>query len=297
MTRDRRARGIAVAPHSVTTRTHLGDVAHTDSGSGPVLLALHGAMGGADQSWLLGQALWRDAATRRVIGVARPGYPGTALSLGETPEAQADLYAALLDSLGIDRAILAAVSAGGPSALQFALRFPQRCRGLILVSAATGTLDGDHALKRLRAMERLTRMPGLGTVLAWLAGRDPEAAARRAILDPDLLARTLEDAEAGPLLRGLGATTRSKLKDRLPGSLNDTLCFEALPPFPYELLTVPVLVLHGSADRVVPYAHAEAAAGAAQAQLVPLESGDHVALFTHLGEVREAVARFETALD
>jgi pimeloyl-ACP methyl ester carboxylesterase len=146
-------------------------------------------------------------------------------------------------------------------------------------------------------MERLTRVPGVGTVLAWLAGRDPEAAARRAILDPDLLARTLADAEAGPLLRGLGATTRSKLKHRLPGSLNDTLRFEALPPFPYKLLTMPVLIMHGTADRAVPYAHAEAAAGAARAQLVPLEGGDHVALFTHLGEVREAVARFETALD
>ena len=181
MTQDQPARGIAVAPHAVTTRTRLGDVAHTDTGSGPVLLALHGAMGGADQSWLLGQALWRDPGAHRVIGMARPGYPGTALSLGETPEAQADLYAALLDALGIDHVLVAAVSAGGPSALQFALRHPGRCRGLILVSAATGTLDGDYALKRLRAMGRLTRAPGLTPVLGWLAGRDPEAAARRAI--------------------------------------------------------------------------------------------------------------------
>lgn len=297
MTGDQRARGIAVAPHPITTRTRLGDVAHTDTGFGPVLLALHGAMGGTDQSWLLGQALWRDAGTHRVIGVARPGYPGTPLSIAETPEAQADLYAALLDAMSIERALVAAVSAGGPSALQFALRHPKRCRGLILVSAATGTLDGSHALTRLRAMERLTRVPGLAPVLGWLAGRDPEASARRAILDPDLLARTLAHPEAGPLLRGLGTTTRANLKHRLPGSLNDTQRFQSLPPFPYALLEVPVLVMHGTSDRVVSDAHAKAVAAATRARLVLLEGGDHVALFTHLGEVREAVAAFETTLD
>jgi len=290
-------RGIAVAPGSITTRTRRGDVAHTDTGSGPMLLALHGAMGGADQSWLLGQALWRESGVHRVIGVARPGYPGTALHRNETPEAQADLYAALLDALVIERALVAAVSAGGPSALQFAMRHPKRCRGVVLISAATGRLAGDYALKRLRAMQRLTRVPGLAPVLGWLAGRDPAAAARRAILDPDLLARTLAHAEAGPLLLGLGAATRANLKQRLPGSLNDTLHFAALPPFPYEKLQVPVLVMHGTADRVVPYTHAEAVTGAARASIVPLEDGDHVALFTHIDEVRAAVAEFETTLD
>jgi len=41
----------------------------------------------------------------RVIAVSRPGYLGTPLADGETPEAQADLYAALLDTLGIARAV------------------------------------------------------------------------------------------------------------------------------------------------------------------------------------------------
>jgi pimeloyl-ACP methyl ester carboxylesterase len=287
---------VAMAPRPITTRTRLGDVAHTDTGSGPVLLALHGAMGGADQSWLLGQALYRDADAHRVIGVARPGYPGTAQELGETPEAQADLYAALLDALGIERAVVAAVSAGGPSAIAFALRHPDRCRGLILVSAATGPLDGAHALERLHKMERLTRVPGLSAVLGWLAGRDPEASARRAILDPELLAKTLAHPDAGPLLRGLGATTRDKLKQRLPGSLNDTTRYQSLPPFPFAQLAVPVLAMHGTVDRVVPLSHAEALAAAPRSRVIALAGGDHVALFSHLDEVRAAVAEFETTL-
>ena len=67
---------IAMAPRPVVTRTARGEVTHTDTGSGPALLALHGAMGGADQSWLLAEALFADGGAHRTIGVARPGYPG-----------------------------------------------------------------------------------------------------------------------------------------------------------------------------------------------------------------------------
>ena len=53
-----------------------------------------------------------------------------------TPSAQADLYASLLDELKIQKVSIVGFSAGGPSALQFALRHPHRCSSLILLSAA-----------------------------------------------------------------------------------------------------------------------------------------------------------------
>jgi pimeloyl-ACP methyl ester carboxylesterase len=286
----------AVAPRPIATITARGALSHTDTGHGPALLALHGGMGGADQSWLLGRAVLAEPDAHRVIGLARPGYPGTPLALGESPGEQADLYPALLDALGIDRAVVAAVSAGGPSALEFALRHPDRCRGLILVSAATGRLEADRVLARLGTLQRLLRVPGMSAVLAWRAARDPEASARRSILDPDLRARTLAHPDAGPLIRGLGAMAAQQLRARLPGTLNDTLRYGDLPPFPFERLTVPLLILHGTADRVVPFAHAEAAATASLAKLVPLPDGDHVALFTHLELVRPAVTAFLSGL-
>lgn len=150
----------AVPPTPITTQTTAGPVEHTDSGTGPVLLPLHGGLGGYDQSWLLARALLRNMADRRVLGLSRPGYLGTAQSLGRTPEAQADLYSNLLDALGIERALVAAVSAGGPSAIQFALRHPDRCAGLILVSTATGPLEtAADFLARLRKMAWISRVP------------------------------------------------------------------------------------------------------------------------------------------
>jgi pimeloyl-ACP methyl ester carboxylesterase len=48
---------------------------------------------------------------------------------------QADIIAELMDSLGIGKAFIMGSSAGGSSTIQFALRHPERCRGVILVSA------------------------------------------------------------------------------------------------------------------------------------------------------------------
>lgn len=93
-----------------TMQTPLGAVEYGEFGEGPVVLALHGAMGGFDQSAILARTIL--SGQHRVIAVSRPGYLATPLSSGETPEAQADLLAALLDALAIERASVIAISGG-----------------------------------------------------------------------------------------------------------------------------------------------------------------------------------------
>jgi len=56
--------------------------------------------------------------------------------------AQADAYAALLDRLGIDALHVTAISSGATSALQFALRHPDRVKRLAVIS---GNLPGGAA--------------------------------------------------------------------------------------------------------------------------------------------------------
>ena len=73
----------------------------------------------------------------RFIAVSRPGYLRTPAEVGKTPEEQADAFAALLDALKVDKAIMTGISAGGPPSMQFALRHPDRCAALLLVSAVT----------------------------------------------------------------------------------------------------------------------------------------------------------------
>jgi pimeloyl-ACP methyl ester carboxylesterase len=287
------AGGYAVTPAAITTPTALGPIEHTDSGTGRALLALHGGMGGYDQSWLLARALLGDRPGFRTLGLSRPGYLGTAQSHGRTPEAQADLYASLLDTLGIERSLVAAVSAGGPSAIQFALRHPDRCEGLILVSAATGPLEtAAEFLTRLRKMRWISCIPGLLPLLRRRAMRDPLASARRSITDPDLAARTLAHPAAGPLLLAVLSSTFSHTARRLPGTIVDTRHYQAMPAPPCERLAVPVLAIHGDADPVVPMSHARRVLAAPRATALILPGGGHMALFSHLDDIRAAVDDF-----
>lgn len=289
----------AIAPAPMITRAAAGRIEHTDSGgAAPVLLTLHGGMGGCDQSWLLARALASDLAAFRVIAVSRPGYLGTPLEVGRSPEAQADAIAALLDALAIPKALVAAVSAGGPTALQFALRHPDRCTGLVMVSAASGPLVvPEYIASRLATMRLLGRLPGFAALLASRARRNPRAAARRSIEDPALLDSTLAHPQAGPLIRVMMASVFDRLTRRVPGTIADIKAYDSMEPFPFERLRTRVLVIHGVADRIVPVAHARAVSSRTPgARNVEIAGGDHVTLFTHLEAVRAAFSAFAEAV-
>lgn len=261
-------------------------------GDGPAVIALHGGMGGFDQSLLLARAL--GIAGCRVLVVSRPGYLGTPMLPGRGQEDQADLYAALLDTLAIERTAVIAVSAGGPSALHFALRHADRCRGLIMVSTCTGQLAiPPEVQRRLPILKIAARVPPLLALLRWATRRNPENAARRAIADDAVRARTLSHPEAGPMLFKLQTSTFERLAERLPGTLSDMAQFEHLPALPFADVQVPILAIHGTGDRVVPFAHARALASLApRCDLMAIEGGEHVSLVTHLDAVRERVRAF-----
>ena len=70
-------------------------------------------------------------------------------------EVQAALYAALLDHLGIDRAVVVAGSAGEPTAIQFAHHYPERCVALVLVSAITMSIAADKEVPNTRMIRAI----------------------------------------------------------------------------------------------------------------------------------------------
>ena len=287
------ARSPARRPPSSIVQTRLGAIEYASYGDGLPVLALHGGMGGYDQSLLLADsAIGIDGF--RVVAVSRPGYLRTPPADLRSPPMQADLCAALLDALGIERAAVIAVSAGGPCALHLALRHPDRCAGLVMVSACTGRLAMPPELsRRIAVMRVLARIPFLLAMMRRRVMRNPDAAARRAIPDPDLRARTLRHAQGGPLMTELLTSTLDRLGQRLPGTLNDIAQFQTVETFPFVRIAAPVLVIYGTADRAVPFAHAEIlAATAPRAKLFSVAGGEHVTLFTHLDEVRARVATF-----
>ncbi|MCC6994621.1 MAG: alpha/beta fold hydrolase [Deltaproteobacteria bacterium] len=278
------------SPLPVSISTARGLVEYASAGQGPTVLALHGAMGGWDQSMILARTL--DLTRFRAVALSRPGYLGTALAAGRSADQQADLYAATLDALGLERVAVLAVSGGGPSALRFALRHPARCWALVLVSSIGEPMRGRLPLSARLAMW-LGRQAWFAERLRRRLARDPEAPARRAILDPALRARTLDDPEAGPLFRALLASTTERLPLRIEGTRQDVRAGRAPAP-PLEDVRVPTLVVHGTADRTVPFARHGAALARRipGAELLALEGGEHVALFTHRALIKPRMDAF-----
>ena len=131
----------ALLAGSTLAWTERGPVEYATAGEGAPLLVAHGTPGGYDQALVIADLL---AGLRvRVVAPSRPGYLRTPLMAGRTFEEQADLFAALLDHLGLDRVILLGASGGGPSAVQFALRYPARVTCLVLWEAVTARMPLD----------------------------------------------------------------------------------------------------------------------------------------------------------
>ena len=271
-------------------RTPRGNLEYVDTGEGPAVLALHGVMGGWDQSMILARTVGAPAC--RTLALSRPGYLGTPLEGARSPEEQADLYTDLLDTLGIPQVAVLAISGGGPSALHFALRHPGRCWGLVLVSTVAGPLAGRLPLS-FHIITALARWPGFATRLRRRLERDPEAAARRSIRDPEARARMLADPEVSTLYRALRSSIADRIAMRLPGTKNDLVATRRRN-YPLEEIRVPTLVVHGTKDRVVPFEQhgAVLARRIPGAEFLSINDGEHVSLFTHRGEIQARVARF-----
>ncbi len=271
-------------------KTALGLVEYAEIGEGPVVVALHGAMGGYDQSLILAQTVGN--ANYRYLAVTRPGYLGTPLSSGKSSEQQGDLIAALLDTLNIGKAGVMAVSGGGPGALQFALRHPARCAGLVLVSTCAGKVDNRIPFS-FKIMKPLAHWPWIAKMFRKKAERNLEAVARRSIRDPEILAHTIHDADTWPLFATLLLSTFDRMGQRLDGTENDIQITRATT-YPLEKLNVPVLIVHGTLDPLLPFAvHAKMFANRLpNAELLAVTGGEHVAIFTHRNQVKAKVEDF-----
>lgn len=113
-----------------------GSIQYRTSGDGPAVLISHGITGGVDQAESI-VTRWRNLRPDyRFIYVSRFGYLESALPQHATVRMQAAAYRQLLDHLGINRVFVVGNSAGGPSAMWFAIEYPQRTNGLILISSA-----------------------------------------------------------------------------------------------------------------------------------------------------------------
>ena len=259
------------------------------------IVAIHGAMGGYEQSDILGRAV--GPVNYNYIAISRPGYLQTPLSGRETPEAQADLIGALLDTLGLDRVILLAISGGGYSALTFALRHPERCRALLLCST-TGGKNSVPVPPAFYIMRLAAHIPKFAEFMKKRFDKNVEKSLRRSVPHDDIVEQMLKNEQIMSLYRELTYSTLDRMAKRIPGTINDIRITQKTE-YPLEQITAPALVIHGNEDPVVPFEEhgKKLAERLPNSTLYQADRGGHMAIFTHNGQVRRAIEDFLKAND
>lgn len=253
-------------------RTARGRVEVAVAGSGPTLLVVHGMPG----DWRQARTLVDDLApVAQVVLVTRPGYGRTPLRSGRTPVDQAALYAALLDELGVQGAVVLGISGGGPSSYAFAALHADRCDGLVLACPVRSDV-----IVAPVAMRRLAAVPGVWSSLATVArSLDAWRRWRGRPLQPDLSALTEAEQEllADPYVLEAAEVFEAERTRTIRGRglRNDTRRLGDPSP-PWSGAEVPAVVLHGDLDAIVPLENGEAHAAAIPgARLVVLPGLGH----------------------
>lgn len=276
-------------PNRLIQTSH-GPLEYAVLGEGLPLVVMHGSGGGVRQGLLMRYLL--DTRRIQIIALSRPGYWGTPLETAPEIEQQADRLVELLDALRTETAAVLGLSAGGPPAVHFAVRHPERCLGLVLLSALLPPPNA-RLTRMIRAMPVMFRVLGFSD---WPL-RVSIALIRRVILPLMglLNIRRLAQDETRRMISELfeGMVPASAWR---AGTLNDHVRL-GTTPLAFEACRVPTLIVHGTADSGAAYEPARAAADAVSgARLVSIEGGSHGIFATHYQEVGAEIEAFLLSL-
>jgi pimeloyl-ACP methyl ester carboxylesterase len=229
----------------------------------------------------------------RIIAMSRFGYLRTPLPVDASAAAQADAHACLLDALAIDRVAIFGASAGAPSSMQFALRYPQRCSALVLLVPAA-YVPRPGAAPSLRTPPRtlfLFDTALKSDFLFWAILKFARATAIRSILGtpPALVGKASADerARADEVLSHI-----LPVAPRRPGLINDAAVTSTLPRYELERIQAPTLCISVADDLYGTFEPARySAEHIPHARFVGYPSGGHICV-GHEQEITDAVVAF-----
>lgn len=270
-------------PSEVINTTH-GRIEYVISGKGLPIVVSHGITGGVDQG--LGMAKSFLGEGLQVIAVSRYGYLNTPLPDDPLPTRQADAYAELLDELNIKKAVVFGNSAGGPSAILFAIQYPERCSALILVAS---TVPGEVPLPPKPIMRVVFGSDFIYYAICTLfKSRMISMVGVSEKMQGQLSKESRDYIYENILLGGLPISSRT------PGVLNDMYVSnpDINSGYEFEKISVPTLMVHAIDDPLIPVAWARAVAERIpNSVFVEIKGGGHIFLNKEL-EVESAIKDF-----
>ncbi len=267
--------------NSQVIETTLGPIEYAIVGSGPVIVGIHGTPGGYDQTICLAEDLARHHF--ELIGWSRPGYLRTPLSTGKTVEEQADCLYALLDKLKIDKIALLALSGGGPCAIKFALKYPEKLWAIVFESTVSLPLSVNFSLKMRFFLTDFGQW-----LYHLLIHYFPTYALKQFFfnesrLNKEKIKEKVQKILANPQKMDFFEKliqTVSPISMRRNGWKNDMKNFLNLENFPLEDILCPTLLVHGLFDKEVPFYHSKHMADRIKySTLIEMEEG-HILNFS-----------------
>lgn len=255
-------------------------------GAGPDVVLIHGASGSAlDMMQAIGNDL---AKTHRVIAFDRPGLGYSDALADQSLKAQALLLASAAKQLNVRDPLLIGQSYGGAVSLAWTLFAPIKPRALVLISAPSMPWPG-----KLDITYRLTANPiGAALILPLAAAFVPLSYVNSAITSvfaPE------------PVPQGYATATAAAMALRLPtlranmAQVNALRAQLVLQEPLYPSLTLPIEMVHGTADTVVPVeVHSIPFTKlVASAHLDVIDGAGHMPHYTRKAQVFAAIARAE----
>jgi 2-hydroxy-6-oxonona-2,4-dienedioate hydrolase len=261
---------------SVLIDTRCGPIEYQETGTGIPLLMVHGSGGGHDQGIAFAGNLAQHGI--RVIAMSRFGYLRTPMPADASPAAQADAHVCLLDALGIAQAAVAGGSAGGPSALQMAIRHPNRVIALVLLVPLAYKPDAlADSAKPLAPWAEALLMRLIGSDFLFWAGLH---VARDQVIRYVLATPPEQVTVASPTERArINAILDHILpvSERAAGLRSDSVLGKSLGPSELSKVRAPTLIVSVRDDGFGTYASSEYTASQIKgAKFVGFEHGGHV---------------------
>ncbi|GGO07662.1 alpha/beta fold hydrolase [Saccharibacillus kuerlensis] len=247
-------------------------IRYVDRGEGPALLLLHGFVGSADYWERVVPLL--EGHFRCIVPDLLGHGESEAPSGPYTIEQLADNVLQLLDSLGIERAVILGHSMGGYTALSFAERYPERLLALGLVHSMPLPDDEAGKEKRTAVAERVMREG----VRPFVEQSAPNWFA------PDNAKWMKPELER---VMGIGFATKPE------GAAGAALAMRERPDRSHIIreLELPVLLIAGDEDGIAPPQKAFAAENAHTVKHV-IEGAGHMSLFEAPQELARHIASF-----
>jgi pimeloyl-ACP methyl ester carboxylesterase len=268
-------------------RVHGYRRAYVRGGRGPALLLIHG-IGDSSRTWLPILPLLAEhysVIAPDLLGHGDSDKPRADYSIGGFANGMRDL----LTLLGVESATIVGHSLGGGVALQFAYQYPQMCERLVLV--ASGGLGAE-----VTPLLRVAALPGAGFAISTMVRppfRVPALAVAHLAASVGLLDRH-DVRELAVVATGLrDGSTRAAFLRTLRSVVDHRGQAVSSHDRLYLAAAIPMLLIWGSRDPVLPAAHADAVAQALEACVLELIPGaGHLPHHADPERVAIAIRRF-----